>query len=236
MRNPKKVGAPFPVIRVTDVSSGTNIVLDTSAPTPMYTSQVRPTTIQFVGMGAVGSSIVGNAIGVSHGDHTLWQFPHLGPSGNFIFYNREGNRAQGESQEYQLFISAEDAETHADLGIMRQQFLQDLAERGLTEQEYLELIGNPYASPEPEAPKPEVVHGERMLELSSILFSRRARELVVEPIIADFKKDMREATAAGASTWKLRAIQARYWIAYVVGFLDEVLPAIGRLWRALSGS
>lgn len=236
MTNPLKGGAPIPLIHVTEVSSGTNIVFDTSALTPMYTSHVRPTSIQIVGAGAVGSSFVRTAKGFSRGVHMSWQVPHHGPSGKFVFYDHEGKLMEGQSQEYQLFVSTEDAETHADLGIMRKQFLEDLAERGLTEQEYLERVANPYAPHAPEAPKPEVVHGERMLEFSTVLFSRRARELVVEPIIADYKKDMQEALANGAGKWKLRVIQARYWIAYVVGFLDEVLPAIGRLWRALSGS
>lgn len=226
----------------TDVSSGTNIHASNVNRIHMSLDpNLHPGGVNHANDGGINSdqrtgiSISGHYGSTMPAGYTMWQVRHHGAAERFNFYDHEGKQREVESQEYELYVSEKDAEAHVDLEIMRKQFLEDLAERGMTEQEYLKRFPQPEMEDEPEALAPTVTHGERMLDFSSILFSCRARELVVEPIISDYQLDMQEALAAGASTWKLRAIQARYWLAYIVGFLDEVLPVVGRLWRALGG-
>jgi hypothetical protein len=241
---------------LTNVSSGTSLVFDPRLPCAV--NLVRSPAFQVYGagipvqiggvtVGAYGVTYPNVAISDTHaqggvygvarpGEFVFAQVPHHGQDAGFTPPGPGGQHEPVTVEEYELYISEEDAEGHTDLRIMRNQFLEDLAERRLTEQEYLARTQNPYVQPERDVPKIETQPGTRMLEFSTILFSRRARDLVVEPIIADYRIDMDEALAQGAGKWKLRAIQAHYWIAYIVGFLDEVLPVLGRLWRALRGS
>lgn len=144
----------------------------------------------------------------------------------------------------ELYVGEEDV-THADLQIMRNQFLEQIAERGLSEQGYLDLVQAKFeleaslavtvAGLERIDPRIEMPPGKRMLEIGALLFSDRSVELVIQPIVADYRHEFFAALAAGAPPKKLAVIHARHRAGFVIAVLELIVPFVGRIMRLFKG-
>ena len=82
----------------------------------------------------------------------------------------------------------------------------------------------------------EIPPGTKMMAWVRLLFSEKTRELVFEPIVADYQYEIFEALKAGCPKSEIRRIQARHWFGFVHAVVRQIARSIGEIVRALKGA